>query len=112
MYLQNKQENRGGAHVASPKPNSDLEFPERDKSVFSVKNILPSTVSLPLSLRRRVVVRFTWEVSDSLPKWKGKGALCSHVMTCSSFYIAKLPLSSAFETEGYACDSWVVICLS
>ena len=52
---------------------------------FSVKSVLPSTVSPPLSLWRRVVVRFTWEIGNSLPKRKGKVVLCSRVMTCYSF---------------------------
>ena len=104
MYLQNKQENDG----------SSPPMVYRNQSVFSIKSILPSMVSPPLSLWRRAVVRSTWEVGDSLPKWKGKVVLCPHFMTCSSLYIAKLPLSSAFDRlqEGYVCDSWVVICLS
>ena len=55
-------------------------------------------------------MRFTWEVSDSLSKRKGKVAFCSRIMTCSPLYIAKLPLSplsSGFDRhkEGYVCDS-------
>ena len=71
-------------------------------------------MSPTLSLWRRVVVRFSWEVGDFLPKRKGKGALYSRVMTCSSIYIAKLPLSSAFDHhhEGYVRDSWVVTYLA
>ena len=38
----------------------------------------------PPPLSRRVVVLFSWEVNDFLPKRKGKVALCLRVMTCSS----------------------------
>ena len=41
---------------------------------------------------------------------EGEGGALLPVMTCSSLYIAKLPLSSAFDChqEGYVCDLWVV----
>ena len=45
---------------------------------------------------------------------EGEGGALLPVMTCSSLYIAKPPLSSAFDRhrEGYVRDLWVVICLS
>ena len=45
---------------------------------------------------------------------EGEGGALLHVMTCFSLYIAKLPLSSAFDLhqEGYVCDLWVAIYLS
>ena len=47
-------------------------------------------------------------------KTEGEGGVLLPVMTCSSLYIAKPPLSSAFDRhrEGYVCDLWMVICLS
>ena len=47
-------------------------------------------------------------------KTEGEGGTLLSIMTCSSLYIAKLPLSSAFDLhqEGHVCDLWVVICLS
>ena len=91
MYLQNKQENGSGVPVVTPMPKSYLLLVEREINVFFSQDCLTFYgVTPPLSWRR-VVVRFTWEVGDALPKRKGKVALCSSVMTCSSLYIAKLP---------------------
>ena len=85
MYLQNKQESGGGVPVASPMPKSDLKKLDREKNMsFLINSVLPSMVSPPLLLWRRVVICFSWEVGDFLPKLKGKVTFCSRVMTCSS----------------------------
>ena len=54
MYLQNKQENEGGAPIASPIPKSNQGIWRVKEFVcFPIKNVLPSMVSPPLLLWRR-----------------------------------------------------------
>ena len=103
MYQQNKQENGGGAPVASLVPKSGLEI-YREKSIYIFHQEYLTFYGVTPSL---------FSEEGRCPLYMGSRRF-SRVMTCSSLYIAKLPLSSVFDRhqEGYMCDSWVVICLS